>query len=256
MAIWTADDGTTINFEVYGEGLRKETLLLLPGILGSVSSQWREFIRPLMADFRLVLMDPRGHGRSDNQATDLHPERMVQDIEGLLDFLQAQPVHIAGYSLGGYLGLLLALHQPERVATLLVHGTKFYWTKEAVQKIRDQLDPESLAVNVPSYADQLVQQHGARQWRNLARQTADLVSMLAEHGLTEQMAAQIRCPVIVSVGDRDELVPVVEAQRLSRILPQGQLLVLPGVQHSFQTLRLVPLLPMMQHFHSNEYQVR
>lgn len=254
MATWTADDGTQINYETYGwDAGQKETLLLLPGLLGSIAGQWRGFIQPLAADFRLILMDLRGHGRSQNQAPGLQPERMLQDVAGLLDALQVEFVHVAGYSLGGYLGLMLALNQSRRVSTLLMHGTKFYWTGEAAAKMRQQLDPDTMAVKVPAYADQLVQEHGARQWRVLVRQAADLTVLLAEKGLTERMASHAQCPIIVSVGERDELVPIAEAQRLSRLLPRGELLVLPGVRHPFQTVRLIPLLPMMQHFHRTAY---
>lgn len=256
MANWTADDGTQINFEVYGNALEKETLLLLPGLLGSISSQWRSFVKPLAADFRVVLMDLRGHGRSQNEAPDLQSERMVQDIVGLLDFLQLETTHVAGYSLGGYLGMMLALTQPRRVLTLLMHATKFYWTKEAAAGMQAQLDPDQMADKVPAYADQLVQEHGARRWRELVRQAADLIALQVENGLTEGMASRVQCPVLVSVGDRDELVPLAEAQRLSRLLPQGGLLVLPGVRHPFRTVPAVPLLPMMQHFHQATTQRR
>jgi pimeloyl-ACP methyl ester carboxylesterase len=62
------------------------------------------------------------------------------------------------------------------------------------------------------------------------------------------MARQSALPVLVSVGDRDELVPVHEAYRLSRTLPQGQLLVLPATRHRLASVKLVPLLPAMQTF--------
>jgi len=55
--------------------------------------------------------------------------------------------------------------------------------------------------------------------------------------------------VLVSVGDRDELVQIPEAVRLSRIMPHGELIVLPGVKHPFKSIRAVPLIPMMQAFH-------
>ncbi len=250
MTNWTADDGTEIVFNVYGNGSHGNTLLLLPGLLGSMVSQWRNFIRPLTADFRVVTMDLRGHGRSQNNADTLHLERMMQDISDLLNFLQIETTHIAGYDLGGYLGLMLALNQPRRVSNLLMHATKFYWSKEAAAKIREQLDPENMAASVPVYADQLVQEHGARRWRILVREAADLITYLVAHGLTEKMIAQVQCPVLVSVGDRDRMIPLLEAQRLSQVIPQGELIVLPGVSHPYRTLREMPLLPMMQHFHS------
>ncbi len=248
MAEWTAEDGSVIHYETHGEGT-KPVLLLLPGLLGAIESQWRPFIKPLVADYQVVLMDLRGHGRSTNQAKTLDPETMMYDVSGLLDALKVPTVHIAGYSLGGYLGLMLALKEPRRVTTLLMHATKFYWTPEAAAKMHQQLDPDVMAKKVTAYAEQLAQEHGARHWRILVRQAADMVSYMVTNGVSERMAAHTQCPVLVSVGDRDELVPVNEALRLARLFNQGELIVLPGVRHPLQTVRAVPLLPMMHAFH-------
>ena len=59
MSKWTAEDGTKIFYEVYGTDANKEILLLLPGLLGSISKQWKSFIRPLSENYRLLLMDLR-----------------------------------------------------------------------------------------------------------------------------------------------------------------------------------------------------
>ncbi|MFZ0545343.1 MAG: alpha/beta hydrolase [Candidatus Promineifilaceae bacterium] len=250
MAIWNADDGTAINFQVYGDNSsQSETLILLPGMLGSIGTQWRNFISPLSRSYRVVLMDLRGHGRSENKASWLNPERMMKDILGLADYLHADTFHIAGYSLGGYLGLMLALNHPRRVSTLLMHATKFYWTNEAVANMRAQLDPDAMGQKVPGYANQLAQEHGGSHWRVLVRQAADLVGYLSQEGITEGMAAHTQNPCLISVGDRDELVSLPEAQRLSRVVANGELIVLPGVRHPFRTVREVPLLPMMLAFH-------
>ncbi len=248
MAEWKADDGSLIHYELHGSS-GKPTLLLLPGLLGAISVQWRVLVKPLAADYQVVLMDLRGHGRSTNTTNELNPEKMMFDVSGLLDALNVPVVHIAGYSLGGYLGLMLALKEPRRVATLLMHATKFFWTQEAAAKMYQQLDPDVMAQKVSTYAEQLAQEHGARHWRILVRQAADMTTYLVENGITERMAAHTQCPVLISVGDRDELVPVNEALRLARLFNKGELIVLPGVRHPFQTVRPIPLLPMMQHFH-------
>lgn len=251
MTTWTTPDGSEINFEQYGgNDPSKPYLLLLPGLLGAISSQWRLFLKPLSENYRLLVADLRGHGRSRNNAPTLDINLMLGDLTGLLDHLRIERLHIAGYSLGGYLGLLLALNQPRRVATLLLHATKFYWTEDAAKKMRQQLDPDVMAQKVPTYADQLVQEHGGRQWRVLVRQAAELTASLVADGLSERQLKNAQLPVLVSVGDRDELVPLPEAYRLSRALPHGELLVLPNTRHPLQTVRLVPLLPMMQVFHT------
>jgi pimeloyl-ACP methyl ester carboxylesterase len=250
MANWIADDGALIHYEILGSSPEKETLLLLPGLLGSIRSQWPEFARPLADHYQVVLVDLRGHGRSENRQSNLLPERLQQDLLGLLDHLQLESVHVAGYNLGGYLGLMLHLHDPRRVDTLLMHATKFYWTNQSVAAMRQQLDPDRLSANVPGYANQLALEHGGSHWRALVRRAADLTAYLSDQGLTEGMAGRAQCPVLVSVGDRDELIPLQEAYRLSRVFRQGSLLVLPGVRHPFQSLNLTPLLQMMQTFHS------
>ncbi|HSH04904.1 MAG TPA: alpha/beta fold hydrolase [Anaerolineae bacterium] len=247
-ATWKADDGTTINYELHGSS-GKETLVLLPGLLGSLNTQWQNFIPLLTPQYQILVMDLRGHGHSDNKAPNLSMDRMVLDVAGLMDHLKIEAAHFTGYSLGGYLGLMLYLHEPRRVMTLMMHATKFYWTKEAVAKMHQQLDPDTMAEKVPNYANQLVQEHGGRHWRVLVRQAADLVADLGKNGLTESMVARVRCPVVVSVGDRDELIPLPEALRLSRVLPQANLMVLPGVRHPYASIKRIPLLPVMQDFH-------
>jgi len=254
MAIWKADDGTSINYETTGSAAHKETLLLLPSMLGSITTEWRNFVRPLSADFNIVMMDLRGHGRSDNKTNELRPDRMAKDITGLIDHLKINRLHVAGYSLGGYLGLILALNLPRRVDSLFIHATKFYWSKEAAGNMQAQLDPDQMAKKVPAYADQLVQLHGARHWRELVRQAADLVNFLVTNGLTDNMVSRIQTPVLVSVGDHDEMVPLPEAARLSRVIPNSGLFVMPNVRHPFTTIKPVPFIPMIQHFHQSATQ--
>ncbi len=249
MSKWAAIDGSEINFNVYGTEAQEKTLLLLPGLLGSMASHWRNFIRPLQTDFRIVTLDFRGHGRSQNNAAFLTLDQLLQDIKGLLEFLQIETYHVAGYDLGGYLGLMLALSQPRHVQTLLMLATKFYWTEKAASAMQAQLEPDVMSKQAPAYADKLVQEHGARQWRVLVRQAGDVISHLAENGLTDRVAAQLQCPALVCVGDRDKLVTLEESHRISRAIPQGEMLVLPGASHPFRSVRKIPLLPMMHYFH-------
>lgn len=249
MSICQVEDGTDIYFESFGGSApNKPYMIMLPGLLGAVRSQWRNFVQPLTPEFRIVMIDLRGHGRSKNAANELRAETMMQDIFGVMDHLKIDQAHIIGYSLGGYLGLLMAYHQTRRIKSLVVHGTKFYWTDESVKMMVAQLDPEFMAQKAPTYADLLVQDHGARIWRILVRQAADLIYQLSKNGLNESMLKKVQCPTLVSVGARDELVSLAEAQRLSYMLPKGELIVLPRVRHPISTLLYMPMLPMMQHF--------
>ena len=249
MASWKANDDSLIHYELHGQPGGREKLLLLPGLLGTIGSQWRSFVEPLSERYSVVMVDLRGHGRSENNGLHLLPEQMVEDLIGLLDHLAIESVHVAGYDLGGYLGLMLLLYRPRLVNTLLMHGTKFFWPQKAAAEMRLQLNPEHIAQKAPNYANQLSAEHGANRWRPLVRQAADLITYLSENPLGEAAARRAQAPVLVSVGDRDELVPVQEAYRLSHTLENASLLVMPGVRHPFRSLDLVPLLPVMEKFH-------
>lgn len=251
MAYWQKSDGSQIYYETYGArsaaASQKEALLLLPGLLGTVS-QWQNFTEPLAAGFFLILADLPGHGRSENAALSLQPDRVADDLLGLLDYLDVDAAHLAGYSFGGYTGLVMHLAQPQRVRSLLLHAVKFYWNAEALGTMLHQLDPNRIAQKVPNYANQLAADHGASRWRPLVRQVGDLVAFIAGEGLNDESISRVQCPVLVSVGDRDELIPLQEAFWLSRAVPSGALAVLPGVHHPFQSVTLIPFLPMMQKF--------
>jgi len=220
-------DGTAIAYERHGA--QGTDVLLLPGLLGAMS-QWRPMLPALSAGHRIVLADLRGHGASPSPAAELRPDDMAADALGLLDHLGISRAVVAGYSLGGYVGLLMALRAPERVAGVLMHGTKVYWTPEAAAGTLRQLDPEAIAAKVPAYAAALARDHG-EGWAEVVRRAARLVERMPSEGLEEAEAARVACPVRVSVGDRDELVPVGEAVRLYRALPGASLQVLPGVRH-------------------------
>jgi pimeloyl-ACP methyl ester carboxylesterase len=250
MPTWRAEDGTKIYYEMSGDTKAQACVVLLPGILGTIASQWGRFARAIAGGNRIILVDLRGHGRSDNIEPRLDPHQMLDDLVGLLTALEITDAHLVGYDFGGYLALMYCLSQPQRALSLTMHATKFYWVTESARRMREQMNPDVMADTAPSYADLLAREHGSR-WRSLARQAGDLIARLGEDGLTEGMARRLRTPVLVSVGDRDELVPLPEAQRLSRLFPAGSLLVVPGVSHPFAALREVPFVPTVKSFHKH-----
>jgi pimeloyl-ACP methyl ester carboxylesterase len=70
---------------------------------------------------------------------------------------------------------------------------------------------------------------GEQHWQSIVQQSATM--WLTYAGLTREQVERINEPVLVVVGDRDEHVPVEEAVRLYRWLPQAELAILPGASH-------------------------
>ena len=72
---------------------------------------WRELV-PLLADqYRLILPDLRGFGRSDATATDLRKDSLANDMIDVFDALGLDRLGLVGHDWGGFTGFLLALRR-------------------------------------------------------------------------------------------------------------------------------------------------
>ncbi len=74
-------------------------------------------------NFRLLLIDLRGHGKSASVAGPFGVEEYADDILAVLDKAGIEKAHYWGTHTGSAIGLVLALRQPERFASLLLEGT-------------------------------------------------------------------------------------------------------------------------------------
>ena len=246
----------TIYYEISGTGA---PLVLLPGLLGTIESSWRRFIPALAENYRTIAVDLRGHGRTDNPDPSgkagtgkLYINQMVNDLHGLLDKLEYEQVSVLGYSLGGCIGLMAGLKRPGRVKALVMHAVKFFWDEASIAAMVADLNPNTILEKIPKYAQQLQENHaavyGLEYWITLLSTAADFVKTMPEQGPTIEQAAGADFPVLVSVGDHDQLISLEEVIRLAHALPQGELAVLPATPHPFQRVRIDSFLPILIDF--------
>jgi pimeloyl-ACP methyl ester carboxylesterase len=145
------------------------------------------------------------------------------------------PAVAFGYSMGGYAACRLEAEAPGSLAAILTLGTKFDWDAPTAAVEAGRLDPDALAAKVPRFAQALAARHAAMGWRAVMIATAGLLAGLGEvGGFGLQRAAAVACPVRVTLGDRDELVPLEEAARYARAFPAGELAVLPRTPHPLE----------------------
>ena len=91
--------------------------------LGATMEMWDAQARALSGRYRVIRYDTRGHGRSPAVAAPLSVERLAADLGGLIAALGIDRAHVVGLSLGGMTAQALAIHHPERVASLVLMAT-------------------------------------------------------------------------------------------------------------------------------------
>jgi 2-succinyl-6-hydroxy-2,4-cyclohexadiene-1-carboxylate synthase len=89
---------------------------------GANLMMWQRAIPYFQDQYRLILIDLRGHGRSDKPATGYHMDDMARDVIGVMQQLKLDRAHIVGSSLGAEVGLSLAANYPEKVLSLVCDG--------------------------------------------------------------------------------------------------------------------------------------
>jgi pimeloyl-ACP methyl ester carboxylesterase len=101
----------------YLERGRGEPLILIHG-LGSSGADWALQVPCLEGRYRLLIPDLPGSGHSEPLREGCSVEGMAAALWALCDRLDVRRVHIVGFSLGGAVGLEMALQRPLQVSKL------------------------------------------------------------------------------------------------------------------------------------------
>lgn len=111
MAFFTTSDGAALHYEVYGTGT---PLIMLHGY-GASAKAFDQNVPALSQKYRVITLDQRGHGDSENVSYGYHMERLSKDVEELIELLGLEGVVLLGWSMGcsviwGYWDLFRAKH--------------------------------------------------------------------------------------------------------------------------------------------------
>ena len=118
------------------EGERGAFLVLHHGLLGS-SQDWFDlgYVDALADQFRLIIPDARGHGRSDRPVdpADYGARDFADDLIAVMDALDIRNSHFLGVSLGALVGFDLLRRYPDRLRVTLLGGEVPFVTPDARQ---------------------------------------------------------------------------------------------------------------------------
>lgn len=192
-----------------------------------------------LAGYRILLMDHRGHGRSDCPAG-LPAHRMgeyVADVVAVLDDAGAGRAALVGYSAGAGVAYAVASRHPGRIAAVAGigavgapdedEGDVAAWVA-AVRADGMRTAMERIAAEEPQRPpDWLVD--------NLAGTDAEMFALLVEAWAGEPGSwaefPAIQAPALIICGENEEPGAGPHARLAAQTLPHGSVAVLPGLHH-------------------------
>jgi pimeloyl-ACP methyl ester carboxylesterase len=253
-----AADGARIYFEVRGgsSGAGAPAVVLVQG-LGLSSRFWFDLPDRLTPDWRVVLLDNRGVGRSDKP---LRPYRMAtfaDDVAAVLDAAGIERACVAGISLGGMIAQHVALRHPSRVAGLILLATTAGFPHARLPRIASLATlvgfPVARLLRSPAQVGRalariLLSEKDLPRARELLAEwpAAMRAEPTAPAAYFAQLAAvlghsagfrlrRLACPTVVVTGDDDTLIPAHNSRMLARLVPGAHLEVVAGSGHAIPT---------------------
>lgn len=109
-------NGARLYYDSVGQG---PAIIFHHGYTGSHDS-WEEVVPALSDRFRCVVMDCRGAGDSEHTADGYTIEQYAADVVGMADALGIDRFTYVGHSMGGVIGMELALSYPQRLEKLVL----------------------------------------------------------------------------------------------------------------------------------------
>ncbi|MGH7471510.1 MAG: alpha/beta fold hydrolase [Longimicrobiales bacterium] len=119
MSFATAQDGTKIYYETYGDG--KPVLFIHGG--GGNTIVWYQQVPIFSETHKVIVMDLRGFKSSVCPTERIHPRYFPGDVLAILDQERIEKISLVCDSLGAWAGVPLAVRNPERVHSLFISGS-------------------------------------------------------------------------------------------------------------------------------------
>ena len=214
---FAASSGASIYWKL--EGAEDRPALVLLNSIGTDMSLWDAAMPGLLASFRTLRIDTRGHGASDAPDGEYSLSMLAGDVTAVMSAAGIERAAIAGVSLGGMIAMELALGHPERVSAIALICTSAtmdgtVW-RDRIAQVR--------AGGTASIADAALQRFLSPAFtagnpavavslkRNLVAQSAQgyagAGAAIRDMDVIGRLPG-IACPVMVVTGERDVSTPL------------------------------------------------
>ena len=239
-------NGATFRYIREGSG---PPVLLLHGYMFG-ADWWRPQIDALRDHFDVIAMDLRGQMGSEttDDPAGYDMWNQAEDALGVLAGLGLASAHVVGLSMGGFIGMRLALRHPEAVRSLVLMDTaaapedpEKAERYEAMAAVVEEGGLEAVVPAMPPIflADDFIVEHRDEvdAWLERLRNAnhAGLIHNIRAINRRDDISprlAEIKVPVLVIHGEQDVSIPLEVGRGLAGAIPGARLEVVSGAHQS------------------------
>jgi proline iminopeptidase len=192
-----------------------------------------DYLDPLATDVRLVLLDLRGHGMSEEALPEtITLPRLAQDVAELADALRLREYALLAHSFGARVGLRVALERPSRVSRLVLVTPALAWRE--VRPAGEAATDDDVRASFESFArEDFAEPEAAGEYlRRAAPMQPRAQAVRALAGQTDDVElSAIEVPTLVLGGRHDASCPLEVAERVADELADAELRVFERSGH-------------------------
>jgi len=220
-----------VHLKVVENGRGAETLVLLHGLLFS-HRMFDAQVEYLKDRFRCVRMDFRGQGESEVTDSGYDLDTLTDDVIALIETLDAEAVHLLGFSMGGMVAQRVALKRPELLKSLVLMNTsaeaelkrkrpRFALLNLAARFIGlEYIAPKVLPL---MFSDSFMEEAGhateRERWISVVTDNDRVGISRAVQGVVSRRSIldriqAIKLPTLIITADQDRATPPIRAQNI------------------------------------------
>ena len=235
-------NGLSVGFVQKGEG---QALILLHGGV-SDSRYWEKEINSLSKRFRVISWDAPGCGKSDVPPKKFSLTDYADTLDGLIDHLNIEHLHILGISFGGGLALAYYERYPEKPQSLILVSAYAGWAgslpdDEVARRISHgraqvKMDRESVAETwLTSLFSSMATEEMKEKVKTVIKDfnPDGMLVMLEAFAKADlrSVLPNISIPTLLLYGEEDVRSPIHVATEINELIPGSELIVIPGIGH-------------------------
>ena len=220
-------NGLKMYYEIHGEGM---PLVLIHGGGSTIQTSFGKILPLLALHYKVIAVELQAHGHTNDRDSAESFEQDADDIAGLIQYLKISKANFLGFSNGGNTAMQVAIRHSDLVDKLVIISS-FYKRDGMIPGFFESMQQATLE-NMPTLLKTYYLQINNDQKGLQNMFNKDKERMLHFKDWRDEDLASIKNPSLIISGDKD-VTTREHTVKMSHIIPNAQLLILPGTHGSF-----------------------